>query len=821
MIRHRPLQFALSSLQRTALLFALCALPFASVYSQSTTATLSGTVEDEHGAVIPGVNITVINQATGAERQATTNGEGYFVVPLLPPSRYQITAQNQGFTTVRIPEVVLNVGDQKALKIQLKAGDINATVQVVNDAPLINESPTVSTVVDRQFVGNLPLNGRSFQSLISLTPGVVLTKTSPVQEQGQFSVNGQRPNANYFMVDGVSANMGLSNSTGLGQQGGGTTPGLTVLGGTNNLVSVDALQEFKVQTSTFAPEFGRTPGGQISILTRSGTNRFSGTVFDYIRNDALNASDWFNNALRLPKPAERQHDFGGVLGGPIIKNRTFFFFSYEGLRLRLPQTKITDVPSLSSRQDPRASAAIRRLLSAFPLPNGPEAAGGIAQFAASFSSPSTLDATSIRVDHTVSHKLTLFGRYNHAPSDTVERGTNASLNQLLPTQLNTQTLTAGATWAITPNFSNDFRANYSRISSNVSFLIDDFGGAVPPPDSLFSSNLSPQENLFAMFLAGGRNTVFTVGANNRNRQRQVNLVDNLSVITGPHQLKFGIDYRRISPIFEQFRFNEFLIFNDVDQAITGRTALISVQSTDSNVLFFTNFSAFAQDMWKITRRLTLTYGLRWDVNPPPTGEKELFTFTGFDNPATLTLAPQGTPLWETTYSNFAPRIGLAYQLSQEQGRETVLRGGFGVFYDLGTGSTGNVVSGSPYSRFKSLFGETYPSAQAVPIPFTLDPPYGFIFIFDPNLKLPRTYQWNITLEQSLGTNQIVSAAYVGASGRRLLRLEQLNNPNPNITTAIITRNKASSDYHSLQLQLQRRLSRRLQALASLHLVEIA
>src|SRR5574341_1875736 len=565
------------------LLTAFCLLP--SAFAQSATATLSGTITDENGGVVPSTQITVLNAATSIKRETTTNDSGYFTVPLLPPGSYTLTATHDGFKVVEVRDIVLNVNDERSMRIQMKVGDVKEVVDVTGEAPLISESPSVGTVVDRQFVSNLPLNGRSFQSLISLTPGVVLTKTSAEAEQGQFSVNGQRPNANYFMVDGTSANIGLSNDTQLGQQAGGTSPGLTVQGGTNNLVSVDALQEFKIQTSTFAPEFGRTPGGQISIVTRSGTNRFSGTLFEYFRNDTLDANDWFNNALHLPKPAERQNDFGGVLGGPIIKNRTFFFFSYEGLRLRLPLTAITDVPSQRSRQDPRASAAVRQLLNAYPLPNGPETAGGFARFAASYSNPSTLNATSIRIDHTVSDKLTLFGRYNNSPSEAVEHGSPVqSSSVVFQSQLNTQTLTAGATWAITPSVSNDFRANYSRVSSNVSFQFGALGGAIPPPNSPFSSNVSLEKNAFSLVLLSGAQSSLIAGNGNGNRQRQANLVDNVSVIIGPHQLKFGVDYRRLSPHLDAFGFNEIPVFIDVDQLITGTTLLFVLQSNDPNVL---------------------------------------------------------------------------------------------------------------------------------------------------------------------------------------------------------------------------------------------
>jgi hypothetical protein len=213
-------------------------------------------------------------------------------------------------------------------------------------------------MVDRTFAENLPLNGRSFQNLILLTPGVVVT-AADFDDQGQFSVNGQRSDANYFTVDGVSANFGVTGYLPMVQSASGALPALSATGGTNSLVSVDAVEEFRVQTSSFAPEFGRTPGGQISIVTRSGTNAFHGKLFEYFRNNVLDAKDWFVNSHGLRKPEERLNDFGGVLGGPLRTNHTFFFFSYEGLRLRQPATLETQVPDAALRQQASPAMASR------------------------------------------------------------------------------------------------------------------------------------------------------------------------------------------------------------------------------------------------------------------------------------------------------------------------------------------------------------------------------------------------------------------------------------------------------------------------------
>jgi hypothetical protein len=806
------------------ILACLCISNFALTLS---TATLTGRVTDSNAAAIVGAKVDANNIDTNLTFSTVTNDEGLFVIPNLPPGRYRIFVQKDGFQGIVKPDVTLHVQDIISLSFSMQPGSIIQSVTVEGGAPLIQkESAVVGTVVDRQFVANLPLNGRSFQSLITLTPGVVLTK-SGFFEQGQFSVNGQRANSNYFIVDGVSANIGVSVASGFSQAEAGSLPGLSAFGGTNNLVSVDALQEFKIQTSTYAPEFGRTPGAQVSIVTRSGTNNFQGTLFEYFRNDALDANDWFANSRGLPKPALRQNDFGGVLGGPLYlprfgdaapsfyngKDRTFFFFSYEGLRLRQPQTAFTTVPSLIARQT--APASIQSFLNAFPRPNGRDLIGNFAEFNASYSNPATLNATSIRIDHNVSSELTLFGRYNYAPSDTVQR----NLNTLTTTSFKTQTLTGGATWTLNSAISNELRANYSRTPGSSTRLIDNFGGASVPPDStIFPSFASSQDSSFNLSL--GVNSGFLLGKFGNNQQRQINLVNNLSLITGAHQLKFGADYRRLSPIFDPPLYSQQVTFNGVNGALTGMASQVSIVAfAGKRFPVFTNFSLFGQDTWKIKPRLTLTYGVRWEVNPVPSeaNGNNPFAITGLDDPATLAFAPRRTPLYKTTYNNFAPRIGVGYQLSQTKGRETALRGGFGVFYDLGAGQIADLFANAfPNNAVKRLFNAPFPldPISAAPPPFSLNPPFTVVTVADPHLKLPYTYQWNLAMEQSLGSNQTVSASYVAAVGRRLLRREILVSPNANFSFVLATRNMATSDYHGLQLQFQRRLSRGFQALAS-------
>ena len=817
----------------TGMLFLV--LPFlffpAFSFAQSSTATLSGTVEDQTGAMVGGASIALVNASQVSQRLTTSDAEGKFVFTLVPAGNYSLTVTKEGFAPLEFKYVILNVNDQRSLRISLTIGSVTQTVEVESTS-LIDQSPYVSTLVDQQFIKNLPLNGRSFQQLIGLTPGFVLTRTS-ADTQGQFSVNGQRANANYFMIDGVGANIGVTPATNVNDATAGTTPGLAATGGTNNLVSVDVLQEFKVLTSTFAPEFGRTPGAQVQILTRSGTTKFHGTAFEYFRNEAFDAADWFRNATRQPRAPLRQHNFGGVLGGPLYlprfgeggpvltdAKRTFFFFSYEGLRLRLPQTTATAaVPSVNARAI--APPGVRELLRAYPLPNGRELGNNLAEFSATYSDPSSLDATSLRIDHHVNDRFSFFVRYNHSPSKATRR--QNGLSEITNSAFKTQTLTGGAMAIWGPAVTNDFRVNYSRNRGNHFFSLDNFGGAIPPPDSLlFSPFGSPETG----------NSTFTFGASTLTRgvfglevQRQFNLLDTLSVIKGSHQLKFGVDYRRLFPIINRPNYAQLFVFPSVTSAITtARTQITQITAYFGPVFpIFNNLSVFGQDTWSLNSRLTLTYGSRWEFNPPPTeaSGNDPIPLTGLDNPATIALGTPGTPLYKKRYNNFAPRVGLAYQLSQAAGRETVLRGGFGIFYDLAMGPVGSAFSaGFPYFRRRSVGPVPYPFSTAdatPPSPFSI-PPVGPLGdangAIDPEFKLPYTYQWNVSLEQSLGVNQTITASYVAAIGRRLMRQEAIVNPNTTFSNVRLSRNLGTSDYHALQLQFQRRLARGLQALAS-------
>jgi len=791
-----------------------------SLRAQSTSVDVAGRITDPSNASIAGAKVVVISAGTSVRYEAETNVLGEYHLGSLSPGAYRIEIEKSGFKTLVQPDLVLHAQDVLTIDFQMTLGNASQTVTVKSKTPPVDiESATVSTVVDRAFAENLPLNGRSFQNLILLTPGVVLTATAS-DDQGQFSVNGQRADANYFMVDGVGANFGVTGYPAMVQSASGALPALSASGGTNSLVSVDAMEEFRIQTSSFAPEFGRTPGGQISIVTRSGTNAFHGKLFEYFRNSVLDARGWFVKFDGLQKPEERLNDFGGVLGGPLRPDRTFFFFSYEGLQLRQPATLETAVPDAASRQ--QASPAMRPYLDAYPLANGPALGGGLSQFNAGFSNPSALDASSIRLDHIVSSKLHFFGRYNYSPSGFDQRAPASVLSTTQAVSSSVQTVTAGLTELITPDISHEARVNYSNQRVGTEYRLDNFGGAVPIPDSgLFPFGYSSTNSAFQLGIVGAG--LLSQGKLGTGEQRQVNLVDSLSVTKGRHLLKFGVDYRWLAPFTSPHVYGQSVQFTGVTTApggaLSGTAASATVQSSQGNALLTHNLSLYGQDTWRITPRFVLTYGLRWDVSPPLQGKNSAndpYTVTGLDNPATIALAPRGTPLYETTYGNVAPRLGLAYQLRGNSTYGITLRAGGGIFYDLGQGSTGGASSYFPYSTIKAISQPQFPLSpgDAAPPAITGNPPVTNIIVADPHLKLPRSYQWNVALEQSFGTSQSLSLTYIGAIGRDLLRSNNLYSPNPAFQFVSVTDNSATSDYHALQAKFQRTLSGGLQMVAS-------
>ncbi len=792
------------------------------------TAQLSGVVKDPSGGVIVTAKITLTNQGTEVSRGASTNGDGVYLIPFLQPGMYRALIEATGFQAESRSDVRLEVGQQARWDVTLSVGKTEQSLTVTAGPTSLNTTDgSVSTIVDRNFVENLPLNGRGFNSLLELTPGVATAKTS-YSAQGQFNVNGQRSSSNYFSVDGVSANTGTTAGAGLNQTGAGTLPATSILGGMNALVSVDALLEFRVMTSTFAPEYGRTPGAQISIATRSGTNQFHGDVFDYFRNDKMDANNWFANQTRLRRPALRQNDFGGVVGGPLVRARTFFFFSYEGLRLRQPQTAVNyGVPSLAARQ--AAPSALQPFLNAFPLPTGADLPNGFAVDNATYSNPGSFDSTALRVDHSLGRTI-LFGRYAYSPSSLTTRGGSYPLSSPTSLTLGNWSITAGATSTLSATITNEARGNWTSTHATGGNILDSFGGAQPiSPAMLFpSSALADNSKISVNFSAAG--ALLAEGPNAANTQRQANLLDNISVAKANHVFKVGLDVRVLRPVVGQPPFNELATFSSVGDPSkasgqqTPGTFLSGIASSGSvstrplrTGMQYLNFSSFAQDTWRLSSRLTTTFGVRWDVAPPPTGpNRPLFALSSIPSPGAIAFASSGTALWATDYKNIAPRLGIAYRIRDLPDFALVLRAGAGTFYDLTGGYVGTQPALAPNVSTRNFVSTPFPYSSIVAAPPALpgSPPYSNAVGVDPALKTARVYQWNMALEQQVGRYGTVSAVYVGALGRDLARATTLFNPNPTFASLILEQSNSTSDFHSLQIQFRGHLGPRVQALTS-------
>ncbi len=791
-------------------------------------AQVSGFVKDSSGSVVTDASVSLREIATNQSISARTNQDGLYTLFAQRPGVYELSAQAPGFDRSIVENLTLEVAAKVTQDFQLKiSGSAQAVTVAASGIQINTVDSAVSTVVNRQFVENMPLNGRSFQSLLTLVPGVTAVISSRGQGQsGSMSVNGQRTEANYFVVDGVSANTGAYPSTpGWGAGYGGGTPGETALGTTQSLVSIDALEEFRATTSTYSAEYGRFPGGQFSFTTRSGSNQWHGSLFEYFRNDVLDASNWFSNATSTPKPKQRQNNFGGTVGGPIVSDRTFFFVSYEGLRLRAPQPgAVSDVPSVNLRNT--APEQLRPFLNAFPMPNGPESGDGLASFTTAWSNPGTLDALSLRFDHNFTSTFKVFGRYSESPSENRLR-TVANLARTTVQDGSARAVTLGATNIFSARVNNDARFNWTSNAQGQLHELDNFGGAVPIQISSIPGYDNSSQHWVDFYLQWGLRPSYALNSKS-NRQNQINITDSVSAFLGSHLLKFGVDYRRLATRQPSAQLYQFAIFNNLNELMANAAGNVTLERFTGDVNpIYQNFSAFVQDEWRIHPRLTLSLGLRWDVNPAPTDANgnQPYNADQLHDIATIKLAPADSELFATRWNNFAPRAGFAYHARQtSNGFDTVVRAGAGLFYDtsnstasmgyFGVGRAGamrylNGVSSFPASP--EQFALLKPEDTSTPYNFTL-------YAIDRNLRSPYTFSWSAAIEQGLGSAQTLTATYIGSGSRQLpvawtMNAAALSAINPNFTNWGMgyTTNAANSSHHALQLQFQRRLSRGLQA----------
>ena len=756
------------------------------------SAYIHGRVIDPSQAAVPEAAITIVNQESGFRHITQTATSGDYAVGSLESGTYKVTVRKDGFRTmIRFNVKIANL-EAAQLDFALSVGAVQETITVEGTAPLTGqEDASIGMRVFREDVQRLPLNGRGVLGLLELSPGTNVTPATR-GEAGQFTANGQRPNANYFTVDGASANTGVSAGGLPAQITGGVLPAMSAFGSLDSLLPVEAVDELRVQTSNTVSELGRLPGAYVALTSRSGSNEFHGSAVYRFRNELLAANDWFANVSGEPRGPLRLNDISPSFAGPVRRDRTFFFLSYQHMALRGSYVSRQPVPSLATRDS--APFWVQPALSLYPEPNGPDLGRGLSAWYGRNVRPSQLDSGLARIDHALTSRVTLFARYNDSPS----------FNEFGATQINRldirfQSLTMGLNLRPGTHWIIDLRSNESQAEARSSWARP--GQANPSGCDLepMTSYLFPAAgtcNALVRFSIGGVGQVVT-GREGMRRQRQFQTVESTSWKRGSHTVRFGADYRRMVPIRRDATGVLSAIADDITSLTDKRNLWLGSTLPISTATEVTELSLWAQDTWQISPRFLITPGLRWELNPSP----EATPTTYFLDPQTGTFFDRNhSLLWPVPYTNFAPRLGLAWRV-RKSGR-TVVRASGGLFYDSSLSIATDLINGGPFNITQFINGV-----------------HGIVssllsYAFSPNLRLPRLTEWNFTLDQSLGTHDTLSIGYVGSSGRRLFRREVGGPGNTPTALFALTTNNGVSEYHGLQMQYRRKVLQGLQSLVS-------
>lgn len=785
----------------TTLVLTVCSVGFAQ--SQATTGNIEGRVLDQHGAVIPGVTVIATNQATGFEKNSTADSDGNYSIILLPPGSYNVkTSAPSGFQSANYANVIVTVGGKTPLEISLPlAGATSVTVDVTTEAPVVETSRTsVSTTINERAIQNLPVNGRNYLDFATLTPGVIRDPT----RAGDLSVGGQKGTLNSLQVDGVD-----TNNTFFGQAFGrtGVRPPYQF--------SEESVQEFQVNQNGFSAEFGRAGGAVINVVTKSGTNDFHGGGFEYFRDEALNANPTANKTSQAQRgllnrrTPQQINQFGGRFSGPIVRNRAFFFFTYDGQRQKL--TNPLDAPNLASA--PAAvQAALNPKLVTYPIGRDQDVFMGKGD---------------LRLND--KNQLSLrFNRQNFTGANNESTGPQSVLEHTGSSLAKTTTFSGTLASTFTQNLINEFRFQWAR-------------DAEPG-----EANSAQPEARIGTIATGTTTTFLNIGRNNFSPRettiRRTQIVDNVLYATGRHSFKTGIDFNfdRILNFFPgfftgQYTFNNYTAFGTntpsaYQQAFAG--AGTSGATTNPNV---TDYGFYVQDDWKVTPRLTLNLGVRYDLEklarPPVRNPDPNLVNRGLDT---------STPISDP--NNIAPRAGFSYAFNDK----SVLRGGYGIFYSrttgimLGTAHSQNGVSVKNYSLNAAQItanGLVYPNILTAPPTVGLSP--ISIYLFAPDYAQPYVQQGRLGYEREILRNTSLSFTYLFFKGVHLSRTRDINLPAPTQRTFIepggatvqVGRFEAArpvpgyarinyfestgnSTYNALAIQLQRRFSKGWQFLAS-------
>lgn len=820
------------------------------VSAQVSTGTISGVVQDPSGAVIAGAMVTVRDVDTGAVRTLTTDTGGRYLAPVLPVGNYEVTAQQSGFQTEVRSGINLTVGREEVVNLALRVGQISDKVTITAEAPLVESTTSaMSSLVDERTIRDLPLNGRSYDQLALLQPGVVTMGAGQASsafdfgEGTRFSVTGSRPYANSFMLDGTDVN----------DHAGGTPGGAA---GTN--LGVDGILEFKINTLVSPAEYGRSSGGVIAAVTRSGTNSLHGSVFGFLRNSAFDSLGYFDESNHggTDKVAPyRRGQFGGSLGGPIKKDKTFFFGTYEGLRLGSGTNQSAEVPTANTLNGilpasivkgtpsavyclPNASTctvpvspAIKPYLALYQAPNQPgnlDLGDGTGYWVASPLQVTDENYFMTRVDHEISEKTRIFVRYSFDKDSNVIPNVNgtAVANEL--DQARRQYSTIQVSTILRPTLINAFRAGYNR-------TFQDFDDAIINPAAQKLSFIPGQTLGTISFGSQGlsQNPLNFIGVDNgAPRIYSYNLFqggDDLTYIRGKHAIKIGVDVKRIQD-------NELAsgnargdyTFLDIPGFLANTPIRFDAPPPSAadayRGLRETLFGVYVQDDIKLTQRFTLNLGLRYEAltNPAEVNGKMSDLLNISD--------PKLTVLKDSYFSvgkkDFEPRAGFAWGLNGNG--TTVLRAGFGIFHDhilpyaFATGASGM----PPYFvTLSDLTGPVFPfdtnltSGPAPPAQFASWPT---------TIKEPTKIQYNLTLQQQVMKNTVLEVAYIGSESHYLQRngewnpatpispgvfpakFSAANRINPAYASLTVYRWDANADYNAVQVTLKHKTASGLQ-----------
>lgn len=840
--------FKLSSIASAALLVSpLC-------FSQQRTGAVTGIVLDPSGAAISGASVLIESTSTGLRRQSLTGAEGVYAFPLLPVGGYQLTVSAQGFQPCARSRLPVSVNETLRIDCQLALSGYETTVNVNADAPIVNVADaTTGVVVHSRQIVDLPLNGRNFTQLGLLIPGAVPTpqRLGGSASNSAFSINGQRTQSNNFLLDGVSNNDTLNSGFVL-------------------LPPPDSLSQFKIVTHNYAAEYGQNSGSVVTAITRSGVNQIHGALWNFLRNDALDARNFFSSA----KPPLRQNQFGASAGAPIVKDKTFVFAYYEGVRSS--EGLVNNVVVLSSLErdgdysaspirprDPstgqpfpgdmipssRIDTAAKNILNRYiPVPNSP----GNRYLAAPARSIRS-HQYGIRGDHRFTSANSLFLRYSYGQDENFNPLGPANFS---PAGSSAKNYSHGAvisdTHAFSPSLLNEASLSFLR-----QFSLPVTRSGVSPADLGFSYTATeatalgmPLVQLSGLFTAGDAGQAFTQIARNN---YQFN--DNLTWIRGRHSLKMGFDFQRsqIFLVFPNRPNGDFTINGSASGNVTadfllGRAAQFRQGGGDPSKHFFgATYGFYLQDDWKVSRRLTLNVGLRYDLGLPyydkygrvASFQPGLKSTVRPDAPLNL-LYPGDSGLpratIQTDSNNFAPRFGFAYGLTGDGA--TSIRGGYGVFYDTipGVAAFQNI-NVPPFNRFIQVdgvpsFANPY---QNFPVNPQTDPGRNFpcpclVIGFSPDLRSPYAQHWHLTVQRRLPFQLLAELGYVGSNGVKFPGYREVNPaiPGPGASLANTQARRLhkdfnlvrptfgdfNSNYNAFQARLEKRYSSGLQFLVS-------